>query len=209
MTVSSSVEASNPLDTTLTATTQQVTGDDPAARLQALEERVRQLESKLAEQSVSDRLTMVVFSGDFDRLVAAFIIALGATAYDMQVDLFVTFWGITALRDGRKHLKKDLVGTMFDRMLAAGSKELSLSRMNMAGAGVKLFRRLMREKGVHSLEDLIREAGQLGVRVHACEMSMGLMGIQREELIDYPDLDVCGVGTFIALAKDSRQTLFI
>lgn len=197
------------MDTTQPVTTPKAGGDDPATRLQALEERVHQLESRLAEQSVSDRLTMVVFSGDFDRLVAAFIIGLGATAYDMQVDLFVTFWGITALRDGRKHLKKDLTGAMFDRMLPAGSDELSLSRMNMAGAGVKLFRRLMREKGVRSLEDMIREAGQLGVRVHVCEMSMDLMGIQREELIDYPDLDVCGVGTFIALARDSRQTLFI
>jgi len=197
------------VDTTRSAGTVKPGEDDPALRLQALEERVRQLEGKQAEQSVSDRLTMVVFSGDFDRMVAAFIIALGATAYDMQVDLFVTFWGITTLRDGRKHLKKDLVGTMFDRMLPAGSKDLPLSRMNMAGAGVKLFRRLMREKNVRSLEDMIREAGQLGVRVHACEMSMDLMGIRREELIDYPDLDVCGVGTFIALARDSRQTLFI
>jgi peroxiredoxin family protein len=184
-------------------------GGDAAARLQALEERVRQLENRLAEQAVADRLTLVVFSGDFDHMVAAFIIALGATAYDMQVDLFVTFWGITALRDGRKRLKKDLVGTMFDRLLPAGSRELPLSRMAMAGAGVRLFRRLMREKGVRSLEDMIREAGQLGVKVHACEMSMGLMGIRREELLDYPDLDVCGVGTFIALARDSRQTLFI
>jgi peroxiredoxin family protein len=197
------------MDTSQPASGAKSGGDDPAARLLALEERVRQLEGKLAEQSVSDRLTMVVFSGDFDRLVAAFIIALGATAYDMQVDLFVTFWGITALRDGRKHLKKDVVGTMFDRMLPAGSQESSLSRMNMAGVGAKLFRRLMRDKGVPSLEDLIREAGQLGVRVHVCEMSMELMRIRREELIDYPDLDVCGVGTFIALAKDSRQTLFI
>lgn len=182
---------------------------DSATRLQALEERVRQLESRLGEQSVSDRLTLVVFSGDFDHLVAAFIIALGATAYDMQVDVFVTFWGVTALRDGRKHLKKNPTGAMFDRMLPAGSRELPLSRMNMAGAGVRLFRRLMREKGVHSLEEMIHEAGQLGVRVHVCEMSMELMGIQRTELIEYPGLDVCGVGTFIALAKDSRQTLFL
>jgi peroxiredoxin family protein len=184
-------------------------GGDLAAQLAGLQARVAQLEAKLEDQAVSDRLTLCVFSGDLDHLIAAFIMALGATAYDMQVDMFFTFWGITALRDARRKAKKDLVGRMFGRMLPAGSRALPLSRMNMAGAGVKMIRHLMRSKGVHSLEDMIREAGGFGVRVHVCEMSMDLMGIKREELIDYPDLDVCGVGTFIALAKDSRQTLFM
>jgi len=197
------------MDSTETAAAAVSQGDELAAQLAGLQARVAQLEAQVKEQAVTDRLTLCVFSGDLDHLIAAFVMALGATAYDMQVDMFFTFWGITALRDARRKASKDLVGKMFGRMLPAGSRALSLSRMNVAGAGVKMIRHLMRAKGVHSLEDMIREAGELGVRIHVCEMSMDLMGIKREELIDYPDLDVCGVGTFVALAKDSRQTLFM
>jgi len=183
--------------------------EDLPALLAALSARVSQLEAQVAEQQPRDGLTLCVFSGDLDHLIAAFILGLGATAYDMEVDMFFTFWGIAALRDARKKAKKNLMGKMFGWMLPSGSSDLPLSQMNLAGAGKRMIRGLMRSRGVLSLEEMIAEAGTLGVRLHVCEMSMDLMGIQRAELIDYPQLDVCGVGSFLSLARDSRQTLFL
>lgn len=180
--------------------------DELIGRVAALTAEVELLK---ARPELSENLVMCVFSGDLDRLIAAFIIALGATAYDMPVDLFFTFWGISALRDAKKHAKKDLMGTLFGAMLPKGSEQLPLSQMNMAGVGAKMIRGLMASKGVRSLESMIQEAGELGVRVHVCEMSMRLLGISASELIDYPNLDICGVGSFISLTRDSRQTLFI
>ncbi len=163
----------------------------------------------LEKSAGNDRLAIGVMQGDLDSTIAAFIIALGAVAYDIQVDMFFTFWAIAALRDPKKAAKKGFLDRMFGMMLPRGSKALPLSKMQMAGIGPKMIRGVMRQRGVKSLEDLIKDAGDLGVRIHICEMSMNVMGFKAEEMLDYPNLDYVGVGTFINLISESKQVLFL
>ena len=160
--------------------------------------------------SPGDKLTMVIFSGELDKIMAAMIIAVGAMAMDMEVTLFFTFWGTSALRDPKKKVKgKDLMSRLFGFMLPNGRSKLKLSNMNMMGLGTKMLKRLMKKKNIMSLEDLFKQAGELGVKISICEMSMNLMGFKPEEIIDYPHLEYCGVGTFLIEAEESKVQLFI
>jgi len=157
-----------------------------------------------------EKLSMIVFSGDLDRHLAAMIIATGAAAMGMQVVLFYTFWGTAALRDPKKRAGgKDLLSKMFGLMLPKGRNRLKLSQMNMAGAGTAMMRNLMRKKNVSGLDELYETAAVLGVEIKICEMSMDLMGFTREEMIDYPALEYCGVATFLAHARESAVQLFL
>lgn len=152
--------------------------------------------------------TMVIFSGDLDKAIAAFIIANGASAMDRKVTLFFTFWGLNILRKNQKiKVKKNFMETMFGKMMPRGSKKLRLSRMNMLGAGSKMIRAVMKSKQVSSLEELIQAAMDSGVRVVACQMSMDIMGIHKEELID--GVEIGGVATFLGSAETSDTNLFI
>jgi peroxiredoxin family protein len=176
------------------------------------EEIIRQLTERveaLEESAAGDKLTLGVISGDLDYTMAAFIIALGAAAYDMEVDLFFTFWSISALRDPKKKVKKDFLGTLFGKMLPSSSKKLPLSKMQMMGMGPPMIRSVMKIHKAKSLEELMADAAEFGVRIHVCEMSMGVMGIKKEELIDYPHLDLVGVGTFVDMFQHSKQCWFM
>ncbi len=173
--------------------------------LQDLLSRVETLEAN----TPGDRLALGVMSGDLDYTIAAFIIALGAAAYDMEVDLFFTFWATAALRDPAKKVKKGLLDRMFGWMLPTGSKKLPLSKMQMMGMGPPMIRSVMKARGAKSLEDLMKDAAEFGIRIHVCTMSMDIMGIRREELIDYPHMDFVGVGTFIGLLADAKQCWFM
>ena len=177
-----------------------------------LAELVQQLSTRveaLERRETTERLTLGVLSGDLDTTIAAFIIALGAAAYDMEVDMFFTFWATAALRDPKKKVKKGLLDKMFGRMLPSSSRRLPLSKMQMAGIGPKMIRSVMKQRGVKSLEELMADAAELGIRIHVCEMSMSVMGLKPEEMIDYPHLDYVGVGTFINLASESKQCFFL
>lgn len=152
--------------------------------------------------------TIVVFSGDLDKAIASFIIANGAAAMGRKVTLFFTFWGLNILRKTDKvSVKKDFLSRMFGIMMPRGSKKLGLSRMNMAGAGPRLIRYLMKKKNVSSLEELISQAKANGVRLVACNMSMDLMGITKEELID--GTEIGGVAAMLGSAEESDMSLFI
>ena len=178
----------------------------------SVEQRLVELEGmvqKLKKESPNDKIAIGVISGDFDKVLAAFIVALGACAYDMEVEMFFTFWSIAALRDPKKKAKKNFMSKMFGWMLPKGSKKLKLSKMNMGGMGPKMIRGLMDKNGVPSLEKLIKDAGEFGVKINICEMSMDLMGFSRDEMIDYPGLTYCGVATFISMASTSKQTFFL
>ncbi|MDA8411862.1 MAG: DsrE/DsrF/DrsH-like family protein [Treponema sp.] len=158
----------------------------------------------------SDQLSMVVFSGDFDKILAAMIIALGAAAYDMKVNLFFTFWAINALRASDKKAKgKNFISKMFGFMMPKGPDKLALSKLQMAGIGPALIKGLMKKQGVASLPEMLKTAGELGVQINICEMSMNLMGFKKEEMMDYPHLQYCGVATFLSDAQDSKVQLFI
>lgn len=188
------------------------TADNLEAQQPAERQLIEQLTTRveaLEKSAGNDRLAIGVMSGNLDTTIAAFIIALGAAAYDVQVDMFFTFWATAALRDPKKSPPKKLLERMFGWMLPRGSRALPLSKMQMAGLGPKMIRAVMKQHGVKSLEELMKDAAELGVRIHVCEMSMDLMGLKAEEMIDYPGIDYVGVGTFINLIGESRQALFL
>lgn len=156
----------------------------------------------------ADGKTIVVFSGDLDRVLASFIIANGAAAMGRRVTMFFTFWGLNVLRRPRKvRVKKNLIERMFGAMLPRGSDKLKLSKMNMGGMGTAMMKMIMNDKNVDSLEALIEKALANGVKIIACTMSMDIMGIKKEELID--GIDYAGVGTYLGDAEESDVNLFI
>jgi peroxiredoxin family protein len=164
----------------------------------------------LKGNQAEEKLSMIVFSGDLDKALAAFIIATGAVAMGLEVVMFFTFWGTPLLRDKNKTvLGKDMMGTMFGHMLPKGAEKASLSKMNMGGMGTSMMKSLMKKKNVASLEEMIKMAAELEVKIFVCEMSMDLMGFKHDEMIDYPDMQYVGVATFLEHAIRSRITLFL
>jgi peroxiredoxin family protein len=177
-----------------------------------MESQILELQKKIAklEKGTKDQLSMVVFSGDLDKILAAMIIATGAAAYDMKVKLFFTFWATAALRDPKKHASgKNFKAKMFGMMLPRGYDRIKLSKMHMMGMGTSMIKGLMKKKKVASLDQMFKMAGELDVQINICEMSMDLMGFKKEEMIDYPNMTVCGVATFLADASESKVQLFI
>lgn len=152
--------------------------------------------------------TMVVFSGDLDKAIASFIIANGAASSGKKVTMFFTFWGLNVIRKHDKvQVNKNLIGKLFGAMMPRGSRRLKLSNMNMMGMGSQMIRSLMKSKNVFSLEQLMQSAIDQGVELVACQMSMDLMGIDREELID--GVGIGGVGYYLGQADQSGHNLFI
>ncbi len=177
-----------------------------------IEKQILELKAKVdkLEKGTKDQISIVVFSGELDKLLAALIIATGATAMDTEVKLFFTFWATAALRDKKKKANgKNFMSKMFGMMLPKGSTKVKLSKMNMGGMGTAMLKSLMKKKNVASLDEMLKTAGQLGVEINICEMSMDLMGFKPEEMIDYPNLNYCGVGSYLADADESKVQLFI
>lgn len=161
-----------------------------------------------AQAAVQEGTTMVVFSGDLDKSIASFIIAIGAASMGKQVTMFFTFWGLNVLRRAESpQVKKSGLETMFGLMMPKGTRKLPLSRMNMGGLGAKMIRYTMRRKNVDSLEQLMQAAMNAGVKLMACTMSMDIMGIKQEELIE--GVDFGGVASYLGAAEDSGVNLFI
>ncbi len=152
--------------------------------------------------------TIIVFSGDLDKAMAAFIIANGAAAMGDEVTMFFTFWGLNILRrpDGKAGRKGFLQG-MFGAMMPKGSAKLGISKMNFGGMGAPLMRRVMRQQNVSSLEELIDTAKEQGIKMIACTMSMDVLGFRPEELID--GLEFAGVATYLGEADEANVNLFI
>ncbi|MCC5466292.1 CoA-disulfide reductase [Pelosinus baikalensis] len=155
-----------------------------------------------------DNKTIVVFSGDLDKAMAAFIIANGAASMGKKVTLFFTFWGLNILRKP-EHIpvEKGFMDKMFGFMMPRGSKALKLSNMNMLGIGTQMMRMVMKNKNVSSLEELIQSAMAAGIEIVACQMSLDVMGLKQEELLD--GVKVGGVGYYLSEAEDSNVNLFI
>jgi peroxiredoxin family protein len=182
---------------------------DPQAlleRIDALEARIEELEDAPAA-GIEDRFTLVVFSGELDRAIAAFIIATGAASMGLEVTMFFTFWGINIVKKDASLKDKRLLEKGFTAMMPSNARSLPLSNMNYFGIGAKLIRKVMKDNDVASLEDLMQLAIELDVRMVACEMSQELLGISSDELLD--NLDYGGVGTFMGDAARSKGTLFI
>lgn len=152
--------------------------------------------------------SMVVFSGDLDKAMAAFVIANGARAMGMEVTMFFTFWGLNILRKHRPPpVRKGALDWMFGAMMPRGVGKLKLSKMNLGGMGTAMMKHVMAKKNVQSLPELIEQARMSGVKLVACTMSMDVMGLTREELLD--GIELGGVGLFIGESSESRATLFI
>lgn len=152
--------------------------------------------------------TIVVFSGELDKAIAAMIIAQGAVASGKDVTIFFTFWGLNALRrKNRVNVKKNLIEKMFGWMMPRGAGKLPLSSMNMFGMGPKMIKYIMKSKNVDEVEIMIEKAMSLGVKFIACTMSMDLMGIKKEELIE--GIEYAGVGSYISSNENVGTTLFI
>jgi len=187
---------------------------DVSGLLAAMETRLsdveRRLDTEIADikdQLPDNRVSIIVFSGDLDKTLAAFIIATGAAAMGMEVSMFFTFWGLSAIKARRGVIGKSLPETLMALMTAGSSKELSPSKMAYFGAGSLMLRQMMKDKDVQSLEELIALAKELGVRIVACDMSMDVMGVRQDELM--PGVDLGGVATFLADAAKSKVSLFI
>lgn len=155
-----------------------------------------------------DNKTLVVFSGDLDKALASFIIANGAAAMGKKVTMFFTFWGLNILRKHEKvSVSKGFMDKMFGFMMPRGAKRLKLSKMHMLGMGTKMMQMVMKNKNVSSLDELIKAAIDSGIEIVACQMSMDVMGLKTEELID--GVKVGGVGYYLGEAEDSNVNLFI
>jgi len=182
-----------------------MTVDDLAKRVEVLRRQIENI-----KPGADEKISIIVFSGDLDKILAAFIIATGAVAMGMEAVMFFTFWGTPVLRDPKKKAGgKDLMGKMFGFMLPKGRNAIKLSKMNMAGMGTGMMKSLMKKKNVASLDQMLEMAAELGVKIYICEMSCNLMGFQKEEFIDYPNLCYVGVATFLEQAKNSKVQLFI
>ena len=172
-----------------------------------VKERLAELDGRIEDAALTDRVTMVVFSGDFDRLFASMIIATGAVAMGMEVSMFFTFWGLMALKNKTIYKGKSFSEKMVTMMMPKDIQDVGTSKLNMMGMGPKFFRSLMTKHGVETLPGLFELARDMGVKMIACQMSMGIMGVTKDEL--FKDLEYGGVATYLGDAGDSKVTLFI
>jgi peroxiredoxin family protein len=162
----------------------------------------------MAEEKQTKKLSIIAFSGDFDKLTAVFTLATGAAAVGYEVNLFFTFWGLDAIKikQGRSPVGKGFLPKVFGVMMG-GLKSSPVSRLNFWGVSPKIFRYLMRRNNVATLEELVEAAKQLGINFYACEMAMHVLGLQKSDFI--PEVkDVLGVASFLQLSEGG-QTLFI
>jgi peroxiredoxin family protein len=154
--------------------------------------------------------TIILFSGDFDKVMAAFIIANGAAAMGDDVTIFATFWGLNIFRKTEKvqsAAKKSTLQSMFGKMMPKGTGKLGLSKMNFAGMGAPMMKKVMKGAGAMSLEDLVDSAREQGVKFIACTLSMDILGFKEEEMID--GLEYAGVASYLAEADEANVNLFI
>jgi len=154
--------------------------------------------------------TIILFSGDFDKVMAALIIANGAAAMGDEVTIFCTFWGLNILRKTEKvpsETKKTTLQSMFGKMMPKGTKKLGLSKMNFAGAGSPMMRKATKDAGGMSLEELFDSALEQGVKFIACTLSMDILGFKAEELIDGVEFE--GVAAYLGHADEANVNLFI
>jgi len=154
------------------------------------------------------KTTIVLFSGDYDKAMAAYIIANGAAAYDHDVTIFHTFWGLNALRKEENiSVKKGFMEKMFGKLMPRGSGKMGLSKMNFGGIGPKMIKGIMKKHNAVPLPQLVEMAQEQDIKLIACTMTMDLLGLQKEELLD--GIEYAGVGAYIGDAEDGNVDLFI
>ncbi|MCK4778386.1 MAG: DsrE/DsrF/DrsH-like family protein [Actinomycetia bacterium] len=156
-----------------------------------------------------EKATIVVFSGELDKAFAAFIIANTAATMGMEVTMFFTFWGLNVIKKNRGSIpSKGWMRKMLNKMNRGGSKRLKLSKFHMFGMGTKMMKKLMKEVNLPSIEEMIKMADDLGVKMVACTTTLGVMGVGKEAFIPEAQ-EICGAAAFIGEAKESKISLFI
>ncbi len=151
---------------------------------------------------------IILFSGDYDKAMAAYIIANGAAAYDHKVTIFHTFWGINALRkDGHVEVKKGVLEKLFGWMMPRGAEKLGLSKMQMLGMGPKMIKHVIKKHNALTMEQLIKMAQEQDIHLVSCTMTMELLGLKEEELLE--GVRFAGVAAYLANAEDGNVNLFI
>lgn len=154
------------------------------------------------------KTTIVLFSGDYDKVMAAYIIANGAAAYDHEVTIFHTFWGLNALRkEEQVPVKKGLLETVFGRMMPRGADKMGISKMNFAGMGPKMIKHVIRKHNAMTLPQLIEMAEEQDIKLVACTMTMDLLGLDQAELLE--GIEYAGVAAYLGDAQDGNVNLFI
>jgi peroxiredoxin family protein len=177
-------------------------------QVRSLREEIDAKIAEVRERTVDDAATLVVFSSDLDKVLASFVIATGAAAAGLETSMFFTFWGLCVLKKkGAAPAPKNLMERMFTMMTPSDTESLGTSKLNYFGMGAVMLRKVMKDKRIASLEELIAIARDLDVKMIACAMSMDAMGVGKEELVD--GLTYGGVSTYMADAVRSRVTLFI
>jgi peroxiredoxin family protein len=164
---------------------------------------------EIRETAMAEKITLIMFSGEMDKALAAFNLAIGAASMGMEVSIFFTFWGLNIIKrnEGSIH-SKGIMRKMLNFMNRGGSKRSPLSKFHMLGLGTWMMKRLMKDVNFPQLEELMTMAKEMGVKFIACTTSMGLMGISKEALI--PEVDTfAGVATYLAEAKEGKVNLFI
>jgi peroxiredoxin family protein len=164
---------------------------------------------EIRRAAVPEKVTLAVFSGELDKALAAFNIAIGAASSGMEVNMFFTFWGLNIIKKNRGSIKsRGIMRKMLNFMNRGGPRRLPLSRFHMFGLGKWMMVRLMRDAKFPSLDEMIALAREMGVKFMACTTSMGMMGISREAFI--PEVDsYCGVATYLSEAREAKVNLFI
>jgi peroxiredoxin family protein len=187
---------------------------EPSAEvsLRAMSARLTALESKVADLAQSNAktrqgLTIIVFSGETDKLMTAFMLATGAAAMNMSVYMFFTFWGLAAVRKPGPKMGKGIVKRLRSAMLPEGPGKLRLSRWNLFGLGRALFAHLVRKQNLPTLENLVELAGEMGVRMVACQTVMEVMGLRREDMLE--GVEFGGAATCLDSIQGSGSTLLI
>jgi peroxiredoxin family protein len=185
-----------------------VEGNGPMT-VEALTARVRELEEKFAKsQKKKNSVSMIIFSGDLDHALVAFIIAIACLTMGMEVNMFFCFWGLHLLKDPKKKAKPDeAMLRMMGGMRPNGIPAYRLSTMNFGGLGTWMMKRLMKRKNIISLEERMELVKQMGVKFFACDNSMTMMGLKKEDLITYEHLEIAGAGSFAAGSADNSMTL--
>ncbi len=181
------------------------------SRLQALEAEIRGLKEQLNKNIQDDAVSIICFSGEWDKLFAALTIAGGSLAMGKEVHLFFTFWGINALRKNKctDNSNKSMSQSMLARILPCGPGSAKLSRLNFGGLGKWMMKREMKKSGVEDIDVLYKEVQELGAHFHICNTTAELFGLQCTELSDLENMDQCGVATFLSYAQKSQMVLFI
>jgi peroxiredoxin family protein len=186
--------------------------------INTIQERLKILEKKLnsrrpgyQEQHNSNKISIICFSGEWDRLFAALSIASGSLAMGMEVNLFFTFWAVSALRNGKKENSNDrsFLQAMFASMLPSGIGKVRLSKFNFAGLGKIMLKRVLKNKGMEDIETLFQEVVDMGAKIYLCDNTSELFGLTCNEIHLGQDIQRCGVATFLSEAIKSKTSLFI